>query len=515
MIPQESVKATGGRWGFREMLTHATNLIVDIDRYIDSIAMVVTKTEKPTEHAKANDERIIRRVATFLNRVKKELNDSDPHKGESKRKFIDGLLKETDGKHDRIRIHRFVAEAGPLKNMPVQEQEKQAIKHMVHENLRYQAVRSDDFGFSISPKSKLRIVDLLSELQSALINTVSFIGDELKKYYWQQEKQTTDLNVMYEKMRNANDIMAKNFSNDLSLFRDELFQSIDSLKQRTHFDSKMKHFDAQLEMIYFLMAVSNTSLSSFFKISDGLSNTKRYFADSEQWYDFLKSVHEDISAYGAYQKIKQYNQSSLVKDINQFIRELGDIREMPFRECRFDIFVHDFGLHTKSKLLENANVNAFKLKMFVALLNQLTMPDVVSCSDKLTVKGYNVNLTEYIANITCRTNVIEIFALNKIFFDSSIDKKGEQIQMALIAPIWEFINSPLSIIVEGARGEDYETSARDGYAAIDGETGKPGRAGGHSGHFFGIGGNFINDATLHIDASGGNGGSGQNGGRGK
>lgn len=172
-IPMWSVRVGGEKLEFKKLLRHATNLIIDIDRYKDSIALVVTKTDKPANRNKTNDDTKIKNVAKFLNDLKKDLEDDDSK--EKKLKFIEALLKKKDDKYERIRIHRLVAETGPLKDMPVQEDEKRAIKNMVYQNIQYQNIRSDDFGYSISSQTNLQIVDLLEELQQQILNDVSDI----------------------------------------------------------------------------------------------------------------------------------------------------------------------------------------------------------------------------------------------------------------------------------------------------------------------------------------------------
>lgn len=134
-------------------------------------------------------------------------------------------------------------------------------------------------------------------------------------------------------------------------------------------------------------------------------------------------------------------------------------------------------------------------------------------SNKLVVKGIDIKMSDVLKE-TCidKVNFIEIFALDKFTIDVDIDKSGQKVQLAIIAPVWEVIGNR-KIILNGSPADAHSTSqALDSVG--DGRHGKPGKPGNAAGSFFGVGKAFINDINLKIYMNGGRGGPGQDGGKG-
>lgn len=99
-------------------------------------------------------------------------------------------------------------------------------------------------------------------------------------------------------------------------------------------------------------------------------------------------------------------------------------------------------------------------------------------SDKLTVKGYDVNITQ-VFSATCLEKVkfIEVFGMNKLFIDADFNSNGQQIQLSLIAPIWVIVGKR-KIILDGKDGDEhislYAPNAIGSFA--NGRPGKPGKS---------------------------------------
>lgn len=75
-IEQRSVTPGHCRTGFEIMLKHATNLIMDMDRYKDSIGLLVTKSSDQNVPAEV----LIEDTAVFLTNFKNCIEDTDPYK---------------------------------------------------------------------------------------------------------------------------------------------------------------------------------------------------------------------------------------------------------------------------------------------------------------------------------------------------------------------------------------------------------------------------------------------------
>lgn len=136
---------------------------------------------------------------------------------------------------------------------------------------------------------------------------------------------------------------------------------------------------------------------------------------------------------------------------------------------------------------------------------------------KLQVRGKIIRLSE-IDTEQCgrKTRFIEIFAVEKVIVNDNLDLSGKEIQVAIIAPIWEVIGRTV-IKLNGKNGDNLkEDYARNGNTTgnKNGADGRAGLPGGPAGSFYGIANKIINGHQLNIFAFGGAGGKGQDGGHG-
>ena len=111
------------------------------------------------------------------------------------------------------------------------------------------------------------------------------------------------------------------------------------------------------------------------------------------------------------------------------------------------------------------------------------------------------------------TKIIELFSNERVYIDKDFIEIGEELSIAIIAPIWEVVGNR-KIILDGAAGKPHypnkvNRSIFGGSCTI--LPGKAGLPGGRGGSFYGIGRTFINGQNLVIRANGGNGGDGQSG----
>lgn len=126
----------------------------------------------------------------------------------------------------------------------------------------------------------------------------------------------------------------------------------------------------------------------------------------------------------------------------------------------------------------------------------------------IIVTGTNVNLSDVVANENWdKAVLVDIFVLNEIIIDTDIDKMGKNAKIRIFARHWYVVKS-VKFNLCGANAQNYTD-------AEDGEDGRVGRPGGSAGHFTGIGVTSTNLGFLTIRALGGNGGRGQDGGKGK
>lgn len=116
------------------------------------------------------------------------------------------------------------------------------------------------------------------------------------------------------------------------------------------------------------------------------------------------------------------------------------------------------------------------------------------------------------------TNLLEIFAEERVIIDEHLLLTGREMQVVIIAPIWEIIASSGSreINLDGKRARDINEPSKNGNENGDkhGVDGRAGFPGGPAGSFYGVANEIVNEGQLLISVKGGDGGSGQTGGRG-
>ncbi|XP_051172712.1 uncharacterized protein LOC127289014 [Leptopilina boulardi] len=144
---------------------------------------------------------------------------------------------------------------------------------------------------------------------------------------------------------------------------------------------------------------------------------------------------------------------------------------------------------------------------------------------KLNARGNFVKLSDLdFKQCDKEPKVIEIFGLEKVIIDKDMDFTGKDVQMIIIAPIWEVISSSNNGTIErrlinlnGRNGTNFnkeraDNGTRDGNR--NGANGLAGKPGGPAGSLYGLTNKIINAEQLTILANGGRGGNGQSGGHG-
>lgn len=523
VIASSSVKISGDRREFMELARYATTLIKEIEKFRDGIALVVTKV--PNEPY--TDQTFVNRTAHFLKQTKNDLmkrnnetsiannNDRDREFNEKVIKFIDILLENKDNEYTRIGIFRLASASGSVKNMAVLQNEKELISSIVNQNIQFIRKEDTDFRYTISTDSLNRIHDLISQSQQDLLSDLMNIDNELKKFYSQEEKTTIDLNILhnmmidgYQKCSQINALEPKKIVSAILNATKNL--DVNILKRF------LEHFNA----VDFLTTVGSLNQSESFHLTNQFENSVKFLDESQSWYGFLIQLENILSDYRIQNNIAKYNVTTLLYQCRTAESENKNVNETDLKA-----FLKSIG-NEFSLGIENMQVNSAKMKTLHAVLSQTMKSNIhTSCSSsKFIVRGYNVKLSEVLASncwLDATNNVIEIFALNKVFLDADIDKTGQKAQLSIIAPIWEIITDDMSssgerkIILNGEVATAFETNAVSGSKEYkNGQTGKPGLPGGPAGRLLCIGSKFINDQRLNVYLIGGRGGPGQNGGKG-
>ncbi|XP_031625107.1 uncharacterized protein LOC116341903 isoform X2 [Contarinia nasturtii] len=506
---------SGHRHDFLNLVKHAITFIKDINKYADGIALIVTKVEnrfimKSGQIQLVDDKAIIDTIAVFLQQVISDLkhqNDEYLEKEEENNKmieFIEIFLKRNNNCYDRIGIFRFPNQNGPIKDIEILQKERRCIKRIIHDHLSYVPKANGDFGYTVSDDTKNRIHNILEEMQSHLLNDVECIGNEIKQFYVKQEGSTIDLKLLINVMSTAYEKISEVRYDQINLFAENFLSVARNLNIKISNQNKKTFLD-DIDLVQFLLLVSNANLSYSFHISNGLTDIKQYLDESHRWYNFLMTFHDKLCAYDVQNKLKYYE-----ADKNNLMRQC-DIQKNVYRNIEsigLKSLAENVGCQTYYTV-ENIRLNYFKLKTLHEILHRALDGtfETNRTKNKLVVKGYNVKIKD-IDNISSEAiKYVEIFAINNLYIDADIDKTGQNAQITFIAPNWHVIGDR-QIILNGEDGKSHSESHADGEEGTDG---KPGNPGGASGNFFGFGHKSFNDEYLKMYLRGGNGGSGQDG----
>ncbi|GFY45512.1 uncharacterized protein TNIN_165371 [Trichonephila inaurata madagascariensis] len=139
-----SVRKGVDRLDFMKLMKHATDLVKDVAKFRNSIALVATKVDnqyvrQDKSFVLVESEKVIEAIADFLREVEKDLNG----------------MKEG----------------------------KEHVQRIIHEKLQFTKKDNDDFGYTVSERSKNDIGDLVETINKRIWCNVGFIANEIHERY--------------------------------------------------------------------------------------------------------------------------------------------------------------------------------------------------------------------------------------------------------------------------------------------------------------------------------------------
>lgn len=500
---------------FLELLQHIIEFIIDIDKYRDGIALVVTKVPN-ADRATDNKVVSVEAVADILQKIKSSLaaTDEDQGKKEQKLLFIDALLAKSGHDYARIGIIHRINEAGPLSKMPQIQSEKGAVLKMVNDNLAYIQKDDDGFGYRLSDGFANDINDVVKELQEEIIANFAILNPELKRFVLQQEKEhAKSLTDLIDTLNSINEKLLQISSTEPKHFKQQFIGAVNALSIGLSNKSSKTLFK-YLEFLDFLQLFSNKNLTVPIEAITVLAQQKAYVKSIGSFYVALGELRNKLSHYRVQQRANEIDGNRLLNLVINDDKIKSTVADL---EIKSTIDSIDRDLYAR---MEHAPINKIRLNVMQSIWRQSMHSPTKDCSidgKRLTAKGYNVVMSDIIkTNCWPNATVIEIFALHKVFIDSNIEKPS--IYLSIISPEWEIVtNDDTSgglIQLNGVNGTNFESSAKKGQNSEEkGKDGEPGVSGGDGGQLFAIA-QIINEKQLEIFVSGGNGGDGQDGGNG-
>lgn len=521
-INYSSVRRGMDRGDFLELLKHVLHLIKNVNPYLDSISLVVTKVDnqmmkKDGELVLVPDEIVLENIAKFLLDFKSSIPKvAHGSIAEDMGKLVDVFLRKKGSTYEKIALFRRPDEAGPITKIQTLQEAKTVIKKVIRENLKRANVNKEDFGIAISEESKNKLHDVIATINDNIASAIQEACKSKILIYEAKAAESIDIYEVHEMLRSDFETLRNwlaNKSEDMNLqnFLDDLLGVSKNMKARFS-DEEISRILHQGEYISFLETINGKKFkgsASSWKM--GLQPYLSYLKESTTWYKFLTVWHTVLSSYSVQKKQNDfaYLLEHRVTDLydEQFVKLLTFCKNLT---SELDGF--------QSVLMDSAKVDQFN-KLLKRTLESDTFATYEEKTKTLVVRGKFVKLSEHVniqKNLS-KAHFINVFATDKLFIDVSFNRLNDNLQtLYLAAPTWEVIGA-VTIKLDGEKGccKAQNRATDGGRFSKSGRSGKPGAPGKSAANFIGLANTVINGEYLKITANGGAGGAGQDGGNGK
>ncbi|XP_065208859.1 uncharacterized protein LOC135837492 [Planococcus citri] len=513
LINYVSLTEHGTRDDFTSILQHVAKFVRNIEKYKDGVALIATKVPYP----KLQDDVIVASIAKFIEKVQQDLkNKKNPSEDYSDAiKLINIILQKEGNIYPKIGISRTPDDEGLLSEIPLLKTNEEKIKTKL-DKLKFVKKDDTDFGYIIPKQSLIGISNLLNQINDSITASVREIGKEIQKYLSAEEDRTHDIgqffnftSIKYNELEKTKE--KANTQDKIEKCTQEVINGIASLNiNSAHQNMLMRYGNYST----FLRQISDNAINDKFKCADGLQDVIKYSFKLGKWYNFLDNLYDKLSSYDVQSDI---DHSQCTAFANQATKTIQSKKKYTFKFDQPDLKSCYPYYESQLEDIKEVTIDEPKSKALEKVLNS-TMTDNASYScenNKLVIKGHFLKLKDIpdIQARECRTppKFIEIFALNEIFINADLDKTGEQVQLSIVAPVWN-IQGSRKITLDGKPGwSAYPTKATQQRSDGSGADGQRGTHGGPGGNFIGIGDTFENLQGLAVSARGGNGGRGQDG----
>ncbi|CAB0036374.1 unnamed protein product [Trichogramma brassicae] len=488
------------------LLQKATETIEDIEKFLDSIGLIVTQVQ---------NKRQIEKVKSYL----KNLVNS-PTASKKTASIINALYVEYEEYDDWDRLG-FVEKSsdGSLESHKIEQPDL-----VIYESIGFTSHDSNDFIYVQCQNALPDCASLIDQLSQNLSDKVRQIGQEMIDSHVMIEKHLHDIeksNLYFfyvNQIFKAKKLLTKSIKSPGQLIE----RIVEYVRAGTaDLSSENLQLSANYAKYLFFLRGSDVTEDTYSSLRDQLIPVSEYLNSSTQWYGFLSNLDKiSLSAFIVQQDISKYKEVT-----SQLLEQIQKAKH----EKNYDItksltnFLNLIPGQNAAQILEDLQgiqLDVPKLEALKKLLSGALMHNSVDIqcnieSNQLTIKGSYVKLSD-VSKFNCSdANFIEVFALYKVFFDEDLDKIGKKVHLTIIAPRWDVIGNR-KIKLDGAAGKLHdELKARNSVGSGNkGEDGEPGLPGGPAGNFLGIGRFFTNPGNLYVSAQGGKGGAGQFGGDG-
>lgn len=333
-VSYPSVKKGVDRLDFIKSMRHATDLFKNIEKFQDSIAVVVTKVDntyikKGRNFTLVSDEKIIGNIADFLHEFKQTLEakllsdipDKEQKFCKNAINLLNILLIRNNEGYARIGIFRRADEPGPISKSILLQEGKKYIKNILHENLKFTLKTNDDFGYTISEQSKNDVSVLIESIKENVGSDTKKIANKIRVYHINLTNKVDakiKLFVDSKDIVRATRVEANTFSDNLSTGYEIITKLVKEIENLTNIEDLanifrnavyglkinsceeyISHISTQGKYFNFLQTVSDRKfdISQFISliqpIEDSLSVSKKHI--KENVLDAVEKINDKIN----------------------------------------------------------------------------------------------------------------------------------------------------------------------------------------------------------------------------
>lgn len=503
------------RADFDKMVRHGVQLISNIDRYKLSIALVATKANAypgrsniPLPHWV-----VANRTGSFIEKYRNGLiTDIRDEETPKLLEFLNILLhKDSNRNYTNIGVFFRPDEPGALSKIPLIQSSKEEIRNVIKNSLSYSEVVMEDFGYTLSSKAQNEIGDLARLISQNITTSVENIGEQIISFYKQKETAVDNLEARKKIFTRAENAIAdlKNSVKHLSA-KSLLDKLIDYTAAEEIFIPKndIENIFNQQKYLDFLDRVSAKVLpvtANDWVIA--LQKCFDYTRIEQNWYIVLVELYDILSRYDIQKDLELYD----VAEISNWGN--GGTKGIYINNYNF----HDFlKLHRNFyDLLKDMEVDDARKDALNSLLNVTLRHDIdYRCEgDTLSVRREYLKASEIdLEKCPSKTKHLRLFAVHTFFADANLNFRGEGKSLAVIA---NKLDVPTKAVFS-LQGNDStyvpQKQPPPDKRNLAGKAGEPGQPGTNAANFVVLFNEVTNGDWLVVNAYGGSGSVGQDGG---
>ncbi|CAL1286293.1 unnamed protein product [Larinioides sclopetarius] len=294
-ISHPSVRKGVDRQDFMKLVRHVTDLVKDVEKFNNSIAIVATKVDNQyikqgKDFVLVEDDKVIVAISHFLQESKQYLEASLKRASLSERekrfyenamKFVDILLEKEGETYSKIGVFRRPDMPGPVSDIPLLQKGKHDIERIVHQKLNFTAKNDEDFGYTVSDKTKIDINDIVEEINKNLWRRLSDIAGKIQEHFRNLVQQVRDKIQLLASGANAVDVN----SSEAEIFRHKFSSGCNITSDLTN---KMKSLTNPEGLAILINSVAS-NLDINIPKEDML-----YIANQGKYFNFLQTLSDKI-----------------------------------------------------------------------------------------------------------------------------------------------------------------------------------------------------------------------------